>query len=169
MGEPPFPEPSLRYVYEDRLFGLNPSGDWVELSVDANGNLVATQSGPVQLQDASGTTIDPAEAFTDPSTVQQQDLIGSGDLTIGPQPVARAQAILIAAHSEGGNTWSASVTWQDGNGNVLNNEVAADLGLENVTDNWARIVRKGPEVSVTFTDTSGAGSNNINAYLAAHG
>lgn len=138
------------------------------INVESFTTLEVEQQTPVSLEDISGTQIDPDQSPDYPNKAQEQDLINTGDLTIGPVSVARSEAILIAANSDDSNTWSASVTWQDTNGNTTQTESKTDISLDSVTDNWARLVRKGQEVSVTFTDESGASNNNINAFVDVH-
>jgi len=122
-----------------------------------------------RVTDDTGTQIKPDEA---PEYPQQQvtgyDLVASGDLTIGPVSVARTTAILLVVNSTSGNSFDVSVDWQDSNGNVFQTEAPADISMNNVVDDYARLVRKGPEAVFTLTDTSGAANNVINAYVDAH-
>jgi hypothetical protein len=48
---------------------------------------------------------------------------------------------------------------------VFQTEPAADIGLDTITEDYARLVRKGRRVVVTVTDESGAAQNNINIYV----
>jgi hypothetical protein len=96
------------------------------------------------------------------------DLIGTGDLTLGPLSVARASKLVITATSTDGNAWSASLDWVDSNGNTFLSESATDVGLSSVTDGSATLDRKGPNVTITFTDESGGSSNNVNVYADTH-
>jgi len=121
-----------------------------------------------RVTDASGSEVNPDQSPNYPEEFNQQDLIASGDLVVGPVSVEKSQAILISANSTDSNTWSASLSWEDGSGNVILQESAGDIELSSVTQDWARVVRKGPEVEVTFTDTSAAGANNINTYVDVH-
>ena len=129
------------------------------------GTLPTEQQSPVGVEDAGGNQVDPALA-TDYLDAQQAgyDLVGGGDLTIGPGAVERGKAVVIAANSTDNNTFSVSVEWQDSNGNVFQAEPAADIGLDAVTEDYARLVRKGPQVEVTVTDESGASQNTINIH-----
>jgi len=138
-----------------------------EIAAWSAGALPVEQQTPVGLEDTTGTQIDPDQAPNYPESEHQQDLT-SGDLTVGPVSVARAEAVLISATSADGNSWSASVTWKDSTGNTLQSESSTDVGLDTVTEDWAQLVRKGAQVSVTFTDESGAASNNLNAYIDVH-
>jgi hypothetical protein len=119
-----------------------------------------------RLTDSTGTQINPDQSpdYPDDQTVGH-DLIGTGDLTIGPVSVARSEALVVAANSTDGNSFDVTVDWEDGSGNVFQAEAAADIGLNGVTEDWARLVRKGPQAVVTVTDTSGAGSNNVNVHI----
>lgn len=118
---------------------------------------------------ASDLFPDPSFTFGAPDHPNRQvvghDLVADGDLTIGDVGVARSEAAVVAANSTDGNTWSASVDWQNDAGDVFQSESAADINLSSVAEDWARLVRKGPRVQVTFTDESGAGSNEINAHV----
>jgi len=119
-----------------------------------------------RIHDSAGTQINPDQSpdYPDSQTVGY-DLIGTGDLVIGPVSVARAEAVVISVNSTDAATFSVSVDWEDGAGNVFQAESAADIGMANVTQDWARLVRKGPQVEVTITDTSGGVANNVNAHV----
>jgi hypothetical protein len=130
------------------------------------GTLPTEQQTPVGVEDSTGTQVDPSRETQFPdSQTTGHDLIGTGDLVIGPVPVDRSSALVIAANSTSGNTFSVSVDWSDGSGNVFASESASDLALSNITSDWSRLVRKGPQVTVTFTDTSGAAANNVNVHI----
>jgi len=118
-----------------------------------------------RLHDSTGTQIDPSLAtdYLDSQTTGY-DLVASGDLTIGPGAVERGTAVTIAATSTDSNTFSVSVSWEDGSGNVFQTEAAADIGLDTITEDYARLVRKAPQVSITVTDESGAAQNIINLH-----
>lgn len=119
-----------------------------------------------RVTDSSGTQVDPDRSPDYPnSQTTGHDLIASGDLVIGPVSVARSEALVISANSTDGNSFSVSVDWEDGAGNVFQTESAADIGLDSAVEDWARLVRKGPQVEVTVTDTSAAASNNINIHV----
>lgn len=158
---------------EVRVVSPNPlDASAAEIDVDLNtqslSELAVEQQTPVGIEDTTDTQINPDQSPDYPATVAQQDLIGTGDLTIGPVSVARAEAVLVAANSEDGNTFSVSVDWVDGSGNVIQTQSASDLALASITEDWARVVRKAPEVELTFTDTSGGTANNINAFVDVH-
>jgi len=140
----------------------------VDLQNNNAGTLPTEQQSPVQLEDSTGTNINPSEATEFPNNqTTGYDLIGSGDLVVGPVSVAKAEAVVIAANSTDGNTFSVSVDWEDGSGNVFQEESATDIGLADITQDYSRLIRKGPQVEVTFTDTSGGSTNNINAHVDA--
>lgn len=91
-----------------------------------------------------------------------------GDLTL-EGTVENTQAVLIAANSVDDQNWSASVEWVDEDGNTIQTESATDIALSGVDNDFARLTRKGPRVSVTFTSDAAAGTaNNLNAYLDSH-
>lgn len=96
--------------------------------------------------------------------VAQKDLT-DGDLTIGPLDVARSDSLVIAVRSESAETLSVSAEWQDADGNVYQQESASDLSLSSVKEGWARLTRKGPTVTVTVTDESGATENLVNVFV----
>jgi len=127
--------------------------------------LPVEQQSPVGIEDSTGTQTDPAiaTAYLDYQNTGY-DLIASGDLVIGPSAVERGTAVVIAASSVDNNAFSVSVQWEDGSGNVFQSESAADIGLDNVTEDYARLVRKAPQVELTITDESGAAQNNINIH-----
>lgn len=121
-----------------------------------------------RVADSAGAQVDPALGADYPDTSQQQDLVGTGDLTIGPVPVGRTEAVVIAANSDDDNTFSISVEWQDDGGNVLQSESASDIELNSVDNEYARLVRKGQQFQATVTDESGAGQNNVNVFIDTH-
>jgi hypothetical protein len=93
-----------------------------------------------------------------------------GDLTITAN-VAATQALVVAANSTDDQPLSVSVRWVDSSAgaNEFLAESAADIGLDGVTNDWARLVRKGETAEVTFTSDAGAGTQNqINAFVDAH-
>lgn len=93
--------------------------------------------------------------------------LASGDLVIGPLAVNRTESVMLVVNSTSGNTWSASVDWETPEGDVLQEESASDLNLSSATEDWARLIRKGPQVEITITDESGAANNSVNAYVDA--
>lgn len=121
-----------------------------------------------RITDSTGSQVDPSLSVDYPDSAQEQDLIVTGDLVVGPTPVGRSEAVIIAANSDDDNVWSASVEWQDDSGNVIQTESASDIGLNSVDNEYSRLVRKGQQVQVTFSDQSGATNNNINAFVDAH-
>lgn len=95
------------------------------------------------------------------------DLDG-GDLVV-TEEVGKSQSVVIAANSTDGNNWSASVVWKDGDGNTVQTETSTDIGLDTVSDDNARLVRKGAVVEVTFTDETASGTQNqLNAWVDTH-
>jgi len=113
---------------------------------------------------------------TDKSQHPQKSSVGhdldpnaDGDLVLSNLNVAVSQAVVIAANSQDSEAFSVSVEWVDGSGNTFTTESAADIDLSGVTDDHARLFRKGPQVSVTFTsDAAGGTQNRINAFVDAH-
>lgn len=84
-------------------------------------------------------------------------------------PVEHTQALLVAANSTDGNNWSASVRWVDPDDNEFVKESKTDVELDTVSNDWARLVRKGPVAEVTFTSEETAGTQNqVNAFVDAH-
>lgn len=70
--------------------------------------------------------------------------------------------LIIAAHSDDSETFSVSISWEDRNGNVYQKETATELVMADITDDYSRLREKGDIAVVTLTDTSSAGSNNVN-------
>jgi hypothetical protein len=128
-------------------------------------NAQAADELRARIHDSTGTQVDPAIA-TEYLDYQNTgyDLVGSGDLTVGPQLVKQGTAVVIAATSTDNNPFSVSVQWEDSSGAVFQSESAADIGLANVTEDYARLVRKAPRAEITVTDESGATQNNINIH-----
>jgi hypothetical protein len=142
--------------------------DQVRVDIESNnaGTLATEQQSPVGVEDSTGTQVDPsvATSYLDSQTTQY-DLVASGDLVIGPAQVERGTAVVIAATSTDNNTFSVSVRWPTETGtSEYQTESAADIGLDTITEDYARLVRKGPQVEVTVTDESGAAQNIINIH-----
>lgn len=139
-------------------------------SLNIAGTVATEQQSPIQVEDSGGNNIDPAEATEHPNTqVSGEDIIANGDLVVGPVSVAKSEGVTIAANSTDGNTFSVSVEWTDGSGNIYQEESATDIQLSSVAQDFARLVRKGPQVTVTVTDESGATQNNINIHVDSQG
>ncbi len=131
-------------------------------TLDVSASFEATTVG---INDSTGTQIDPDPSPEYPaSQTVGHDLTGN-DLVLGPVSVARSSSVVISANSTSGNSFSVSVDWEDGNGNVFQTESETDIAMSGITQDWSRLVRKGPQVEVTLTDTSGATTNNVNAHL----
>jgi hypothetical protein len=130
----------------------------------AAGTLPVEQQSAVAVEDSAGNQVDPA-IQTDYLDAQRagHDLVGSGDISIGPGAVERGTAVTIAATSLDDNAFSVSVEWV-GAGNTYQSEAAADIGLDSITEDYARLVRKAPAVEITVTDESGAAQNNVNIH-----
>jgi len=138
------------------------------LAINAyNGTTLPTeQQAPVSVEDSSGNNIDPSVASDYPDTqVSGEDIVANGDLVVGPVTVARTSGVTIAANSTDGTTFSVSVEWVDSAGNIYQQESATDIELSAITQDFARLVRKAPQVQVTVTDDSGAAQNNINIHV----
>jgi hypothetical protein len=135
-----------------------------EIATWTAGTLGVEQQSPVAVEDSGGTTVDPAVStdYLDHQTSAHD--LATADLTIGPGAVERGTAVTIAATSTDNNTFSVSVEWVDGSGNTYQSESATDIGLDSVTEDYARLVRKAPQVQITVTDTSGAAQNLVNVH-----
>lgn len=115
--------------------------------------------------DTTNQSQHPQEAVTG----HDLDPNADGDLVLSGLRCAVSQAVVIAANSQDSQAFSVSVDWEDGTGNVFTSESATDIGLSGVTDDYARLFRKGPTVTVTVTSDAGAGTQNrINAFVDAH-
>jgi hypothetical protein len=93
-----------------------------------------------------------------------------GDLVITGN-VAVTQALVVAANSVDDEALSVSVRWvSDSSGtDEFLTESATDIGLSGITNDWARLVRKGETAEVTITSDAGAGTQNrVNAFVDAH-
>lgn len=129
-------------------------------------NDVGTDELVSRITDSTGAQIDPSLATDYPDNFAEQDLSG-GDLVIGPVPVGRSQAVVVSGFSEDAANWEATVEWQSDSGDRIIRQTPSDVGLNGVTEDYSRLIRKGQQVQVTFSDTSG-GTNNINAFVDAH-
>jgi len=154
------------------IAGQRSDGDFQYFLIDDDGKMsidAELTDESVQIEDSTGSLIDPAKAIDQPDNVTTgHDLIGTGDLTLGPVAVNGAAAVIISAKSTDSNAFSVSVSWQDDSGNEFQTEDKTEVGLSSVTDDWARLVRKGKQIEVTVTDESGGASNNVNVYLDTH-
>lgn len=119
-----------------------------------------------KLSDRDGEIIYPDESPEYPEEEIRGDLTG-GDLS-ATVTVSRAQALVVVARSEEGNTFDVTVEWELSDGTTVLSSSATDIGMSGVTGDWTRLVRKGAQATVTFTDTSGAGANNVVAFIDSH-
>jgi len=99
------------------------------------------------------------------TTIDGHDLIGSGDRTLTISCQDGAYGLYVGAHSDDGNGFSVSITWTTAAGNVTSERTATELGASSATDVAFEENVYGAVAEVTFTDTSGAASNNINAHI----
>jgi hypothetical protein len=92
-----------------------------------------------------------------------------GDLVVGPLEVPRLAAVIIAAKSEQSEAFSVSVDWTDKADDVTyRSQSATDINLSGVTDDGARLYRKGSAVKVTLSSDSGGGTTNVvNVHVGA--
>lgn len=136
-------------------------------------NILENLVGGIPITDSSDTVIDPDvnPDYPNSQTISHDlDPNADGDLVVTVN-VARTQSILIAAHSLDSNNWSASVRWinTDADDNLFQSESASDIALNGVSEDWARLVRKGAVIEVTFTSDVTAGTQNrLNAFVGAH-
>jgi hypothetical protein len=122
------------------------------------------QQSPVGVEDTDGNQVDPSlkTYYLDHQTSGHD--LAVGDLVIGPNGVRRGTAVTIAATSTDNNAFSVSVEWVDSAGNTYQSESATDIGLDSITEDYARLVRKAPEIEITVTDESGAAQNLVNVH-----
>lgn len=148
-------------------------GQWTAGSLDVTAATVPVESDTPL--DVSGETVpvDGTVTVTDDDTtadhpeseVVAHDLVDE-DLVIGPVSVARSRAVLVSIHSTDEADWSATLDWQDEDGNTFQMESPDGLTMEQ--EAWEELTRKATHVEVTVSDESGAESNQINAYVDAH-
>jgi len=138
--------------------------DYSVLNIGGDGGKESVLSEPLDVSDSTVTTEDVSSPEFPNRQGDGHDLDNDDDLVIGPQSVNRSSSVVIAANSKDDGAWSASVSWEDSNGNVYQAESKADIQLDSVAQGWARLVRKAPQVVVTFTNESG-GTNRINAHV----
>jgi len=108
----------------------------------------------------------PAESVTD----HDLDPDADGDY-VTTATVAYTQALIASVNSVDDEAVSVSVRWVESSDATEEfvTESAADLGLSGVTNDWARLVRKGPVAEVTVTSDAGAGTQNrLNAFVDSH-
>jgi len=99
------------------------------------------------------------------TTINGHDLIAEGDRTLTIPCQDGAYGLYIGAHSDDSNGFSVSITWTTAAGNITSERTATELGASSVTDVAFEENVYGAVAEVTFTDTSGAASNNINAHI----
>lgn len=157
-------------VTDDGDFNIVDSdGDIIEEPLDVSSSAIEIgtwSAGSIGVEDSEGTQIDPdlSPEYPDDQTTEH-DLIDDGDLTIGPVPVQRAGELVISANSTDDNEFSVSIDWVDDDGNIFQSESETDIEMESITQDWSRLVRKGPRAEVTITDESGGDSNRVNVHI----
>jgi hypothetical protein len=113
-----------------------------------------------RLHDSSGTQIDPERAVDFPNQQVVGEDLTVDDTVIGPFTVAKSEALVVSVNETSGGSLNVTVDWTDGSGNTFQSESATDIGLSGVTEDWARLVRKGPQAIVTLSNSSNATSTN---------
>jgi hypothetical protein len=113
----------------------------------------------------------PVYEFPDDTTIGHDlDPNADGDLVVTVE-VPHMQALLLAANSTSGKTWSASIRWIDNptDDNLIEKDSKSDLSLSSTSQGNAQPARKGPyaEVTLTSEETSGT-ENKVNVYVDAH-
>jgi len=130
-------------------------------ALDVSGATVPTeQQTPVQVEDSTGTNIDPSRATDFPENEFNGADLTASDQVVGPVTVGRSQALVVRVHEPTGGSLDVSVEWQDSNGNTLGTQSATEINLSGVTTDHTRLFRKGAQAKVTFSNNTGATSAN---------
>lgn len=123
-----------------------------------------------RVTDSSGTQVDPATTDGQPnffdSNIVSHDLIGTGDYTEPETFVRGTGDIIIKASSTDGATFTVSLEWTDGNGNVLYTQEPPEA--TDVTDTNLKFNVASDYFRLTITDTSGGAGNTINGTINVH-
>lgn len=101
----------------------------------------------------------------DDTDINNHDLISS-DFTIAETNVSGLAELVLAIESIDTNTFTVTVDWTDGSGNVLYSE--SPVELTDATDITALFVVKSNHFQLTVTDTSGATQNRIDGTVNVH-
>ncbi len=121
-----------------------------------------------RLTDSTGTQVDPATNTDQPNFFDDDILdvdLTNSDYSSGEVNVRGTSDTVIKVRSESANTFTVTLQWTDGSGNVLYEQQppeATDVSDANLTFNTSS-----DNLIVTITDTSGAGSNIINGTVHA--
>lgn len=113
-----------------------------------------------RIHDSAGTQIDPERAVDFPNQQVTGEDLTVDNTVIGPFTVAKSEALVVAVNETSGGSLNVTVDWTDGSGNTFQSESATDIGLSGVIEDWARLVRKGPQAIVTLSNSSSATSTN---------
>jgi len=112
-----------------------------------------------------------AQLPKDATTNHDLDPNADGDL-VRTVLVANTQAFVVAVESVDSEPMSVSVEWVYKDENTaasFGSESATDIELSGVTEDWARLIRKGPYARVTVTSDAADGTQNrANVWLDSH-
>jgi len=155
--------------------GANIPEDVVEVKVI--GDKTSSTINLTEPLDVSDATVTVQQSGTVQVSVDNRDYpeysnvehdLASGDLVVGPLSVKKTTAILLSVKSVDSSTWSVTARWKDNSGNEYMVESPSDISLVDSVDDWVRLIRKGPRVEFTITDTSGNSQNRINTFVDTH-
>jgi len=107
----------------------------------------------------------------DATTSHDLDPNADGDLERTVK-VVNTQALVVAVRSLDNENMSVSVEWTietDTSTDTFITDSASEIGLSGITEDWARLVRKGPYARVTVTSDAADGTQNrVNAWVDSH-
>lgn len=171
-----------------RLLGLDGGGTLQQVNVEAFDTAlsatdfgIATYAGRAlndigqdelvsRVTDSTGSQVDPATNDDQPNwfddDIVSYDLVGTGDYTIAETNVRGTGDVIIKVSSADAETFTVTLEWTDGSGNVLYSQSPAEAG--DVTDANLKFNVGSDNFQLTITDTSGAGQNNINGTVNFH-
>lgn len=123
-----------------------------------------------RLTDSTGAQVNPAVEEKQPAyfdeDILNHDLIGTGDFTIAETNIAGTGEIVFKVASQDSETFTATVEWTDGSGNVLYTQSPSEA--TNTTDANLTFNTASDHFQLTITDTSGAAQNIIDGTVNAH-
>lgn len=122
-----------------------------------------------RITDSAGTQINPATNDDQPNyfddDINSVDLSG-GDFTIAETDVRGTGDIIIKVESSDNETFTVTLEWTDGAGNVLYTQEPAEA--TDVTDSNLKFNVASDHFQLTITDTSSAAQNIINGTVNVH-
>ena len=123
-----------------------------------------------RITDASGSEINPSTNEDQPNWLDEDifnhDLIGTGDYTVAETSIRGTSDVVIKIESRDTETFTVTVEWTDGSGNVLFTDEPTEA--RDVTSANLKFDTSSDNIQLTITDTSGAAQNIIDGTINAN-